>query len=128
MDIKTLRAQAVVKLGELGKIKKPTYSARDLHGKRQMLARVQRQERRRYTERVVKQKQKLIKDISDIDRYLQSVEDSQSYTTSIPANGNSKIPLIQSITPVVLPAPVIVFGKKPVLKMTRLSRHQRRGR
>ena len=136
--IEEQRALAVSKLAELNKIKKPSYSARELHQNRAMLGRVQRQEQRRHMGQVITQKVKLQKDISDIDLYLQSVSDYDSYLASLPAR-NNLLPVrgvsvftstIQTtpIVPTVLPAPNIIFGPKPVLRETRLPRYKRRSK
>ncbi len=137
VTIEEQRAQAVSKLAELNKIPAPRYSARDLHQKRAMLARVQRKEKRRYMGNVCRQKTKLAKDISDIDAYTQSVSEYDTYLTSLqqPVNGGngggddiSSITLIHPVAPTVLPAPTIVFGPKPVLTRTKLKRYQRRSK
>ena len=142
--IEEQRALAVSKLAELNKIKKPSYSARELHQNRAMLGRVQRQEQRRHMGQVITQKVKLQKDISDIDLYLQSVSDYDSYLASLPVQNNSlpvrgvsvftstvrTVPTVPTIpiAPTVLPAPSIIFGPKPVLTKTRLPRYQRRSK
>ena len=105
MTIEETRAQAVSKLGELKKIVFTKPTALELHSRRPMLAKVQRQEQKRYKKNVIKQKKKLTKDISDIDIYLASQQES-----------------------VVLPVPYVVFKQKPVLKKTKLPRYKRRGR
>ena len=137
MTIEETRAQAVSKLGELRKIQGLRYSARDLHSRRPMLARVQRKEQRRYLGQVTTQKAKLKKDISDIDRYLQSVEDYNIYLAGLKKpkkgeeNGGMEIQSVSSMTltePVVLPIPSIVIGSKPFLKKTRVQRYKRRGK
>ena len=134
MTIKEMRTQAVSKLTELGKIKKPVYSARDLHQKRAMLSRVQRQEQRRYTRQVMARKVKLRKDIIDIDKYLQSVSDYDVYLAGLPKGqtkdkGKNGIKAVSLPTaPEILPVPTIVFGKKPVLKRTRLYGYKRIGK
>ena len=135
MTIEETRAQAVSKLGELRKIQRPRYSARELHSRRPMLARVQRKEQRRYLGQVVAQRKKLTKDISDIDRYLQSVEDYNTYLASIPSEpieeGAMSVQSVPSTTPtepVVLPTPTIIFGSKPLLKKTRVQRYKRRSK
>jgi len=135
MTIEETRVQAVNKLAELSKIKSPRYSAKDLHSKRQMLGRVQRQERRRYIGKVTAQKVKLTKDIADIDRYLQSVEDYNVYIASIPPTpihrkgfSIQSVSLVTPVAPVVLPTPTVVIGKKPVLRRTRLPRDRSRRR
>lgn len=120
-----IREQAVAKLGKLSQIKYPSYSARDLHSERPMLARVQRQERRRYMEKVMEQKVKLKKDISDIDKYLKSVDDYNIYMQSAPSD-DLGISSVSLMTPVILPKPTITIGKKPMMGRTRLPR--RRGR
>jgi hypothetical protein len=108
------RQEAVQKLGELKKIKfiKPT--ARELHSIRPMLSRVKRQEMKRYESVVKRQKVKLTKDVSDIDKYLQSVSDYEAYMAS---NGIGP-------APVVLPKPNVIVGIKPILKKTRLPRYK----
>ena len=139
MTIEETRAQAVSKLGELSKIpfKKPT--AMELHSIRPMLSRVQRQEQRRHKMAVITQKKKLTKDISDLDKYLQSVTDYETYLASLPQepiNGGissvSSVSLITpqqaAVAPIVLSIPNIVFKQQPILKRTRLSRHKRGGR
>jgi len=136
--IEEQRALAVSKLAELNKIKSPTFSVRELHQRRAMLGRVQRQEQRRHMGQVITQKVKLQKDISDIDLYLQSVSDYDSYLASLPVQ-EPLLPVrgvsvftstIQTtpIVPTVLPAPNIIFGPKPVLTETRLPRYQRRSK
>ena len=131
MTIEETRAQAVVKLGELQTVQSPRYTARDLHQRRAMLARVQRQEQRRYMKQVISQKTKLKKDISDIDTYLSSVNDYNVYLASLPkknGNGmNGMKPVIKRV-PVFLPTPQIVFGQKPILKRTRLYGYKRRSK
>jgi len=126
MTIEQKRAQVVSKLGELKQLTFQRPTAQDLHSRRPMLMRVQRQEQRRHKIAVMQQKKKLTKDISDIDKYLKSVKDYEAYLASLqkPVNGG----LTPSILPIVLPAPNIVFGGKPILKRTRLSRYKRRGR
>lgn len=98
--IEEQRAAAVSKLAELSEIKKPIYSARELRQQRGMLARVQRKERKRHMERVETQKIKLRKDITDIDRYLQGLNDR----------------------------PTVIFGPKPLLKKSRLKRYKRKSK
>lgn len=110
MDIIKKRAQAVTRLDELQKVKPKVYTASELHPRqKQMLARVGRKEEQRFQQRVQKRKLKLKKDISDIDRYLQSVETGDEF-------------------PEVLPAPTIVFGPRPIMRQTRIKRHKRGGR
>ena len=135
MTIEKMRTQVVSKLTELDKIKSPVYSARDLHQKRAMLSRVQRQEQRRYTKQVMAQKVKLRKDMVDIDKYLQSVSNYDSYLASLPKGpGKDKKDvkgapsLITTVAPEVLSAPKIVFGKKPILKRVRLHGYKRRSK
>lgn len=126
-----IRAQAVSRLGELQKIKPKTYTALELHPRRQMLGRVERQERRRYHEEVRKKKLKYKKDISDIDKYLQSVEARDEFLANLPPVENEKFPTMPVLpiqAPAILPAPNIVFGQRPMMRETRLKRHQRRGR
>jgi len=118
-----IRTQAVSKLGELNKIKKQTYSARDLHQKKAMLSRVQRQEQKRYEKEVNLQKLKLKKDIENIDKYLKSVKDYNFYLANLPEQG----PLSGS-GPLVLPTPKIIFGQKPLLRRARLQRYKRRSK
>lgn len=134
MTIKEMRTQAVSKLTELGKIKKPVYSARDLHQKRAMLSRVQRQEQRRYMRQVMTRKVKLRKDIVDIDKYLQSVSDYDAYLAGLPKGrikdkGKNSIKAVSLPTaPEILPAPNIVFGKRLVVGGTRLPRYAQRAK
>ena len=124
--IKEQRAQAVTKLKELQEIKPKIYTAMELHPRRQMLARVQRQEQRRYHEEVGKQKLKFKKDISDMDKYLASVKEYDKYMMKLPKQ-NGDVPMMLPV-PVILPAPTIVFGKRPMLKETKIKRYKRRGR
>ncbi len=119
-----IRAKAVTKLGELQKIKRRNYTAMELHQKRPLLERVQRQEQRRHHRRIQERKVKLKKDITRIDAYLSSVRSQREYFERQPKNGEIGLNIMQS-APVVLPAPVIVFGKKPMLKKTRLERYKR---
>ncbi len=123
-----IRAQAVTKLGELQKIKPKIYTARELHPRKLMLSRVQRQEQKRYYGEVQRQKVKLTKDISDIDKYLESKSEHDAYMTSRTKGQKGKGKLKKFVSPIVSEAPTIVFRKKPVLKKTRLKRYQRGGR
>lgn len=134
------RQRAVEMLSELKKVKFTEPTARELHSKRSGLSRVYRQEMKRYKLGIERKKVKLTKDISDIDRYLQSVRDHEAYLASLPKKpkklkrrgvSQSQMPsqresLIQA--PVVLSVPTIVLGRKPVLKKTRLSRYTQRRR
>lgn len=133
------RAQAVRKLGELKMIQPTKYSARDLHSNRPMLSRVQRQEHRRYAEKVKAQKLKLKKDIFNIDKYLQSVDKYEKYLvkkaefeanlpTQDPLEPIKKVSVFTTPEPIRLPTPSIVFGRRPILKKTRLHGYKRRGR
>lgn len=104
------RQEAVKMLGELKQVKFAEPTARELHSSRpgrsrQGLGRVHRQEMKRYKLGIERKKRKLVKDIADIDKYLQSVEEST-----------------------VLPVPIIALGKKPVLKKTKLPRYTQRRR
>ncbi len=117
MTIEEKRAQAVSKLGELKEIIFARPTAQDLHSVRPMLARVQRQEQRRHKVAIISQKKKLKKDISNIDIYLKSVADYETYLA-----GNS------GEEPSVLSLPSVVFGKRPVLKKTKLSKYKRRSK
>ncbi len=111
--------QAVVqRLGELGTstFSKPTKS--ELHSAGIGIGRVHRREMKRYELDVGKQKVRLTKKLSEIDKYLQSVSDQEDY---LKTNGAGDLP-------VVLPKPIVVLGIKPVFKTTRLSRMRRRGR
>lgn len=77
------------------------------------------------------QKTKLKKDIFDIDKYLQSVSDYESYEADLPKkNGNGKgIKAVSLLTaPAILPVPKIVSGQRPVLKRTRLYGYKRRSK
>ena len=123
-----IREIAVTKLGELQKIKPKPYTALELRGRKPMLGRVERQERKAYHQRVQKQKIKLKKDISDIDVYQTSVAARKDYLVNLPKKNGVILMQLNSTIPTVLPAPTIVFGKKPMLKETRLQRHKRRGR
>ena len=129
------RAIAVTKLGELQKIKPKHYTAMELHPKRAMFGRVQRKEHMRFQERVKERKLKLKKDISDIDKYLASVSTYDDYLTTLPGNNGNDVTSITlpskislPTAPVILPSPVIVFGKKPMMRETRLRRYKKRGR
>ncbi len=118
-----IRTQAVTRLGELQKIKPKVYTALELHPRRAMLERVGRQEQKEFQQRVQKRKLKLKKDISDIDKYLQSVEARDEFFARLPELPNEKeLPF-----PTILPAPTIIFGKKPILKQTRVKRYKHRG-
>ena len=131
MDYTEQRVQAVSRLGELQKVKPKVYTAMDLHPKRQMLARVERKERRSFQQAVQKRKVKLKKDISDIDKYLASVDARDEFFANLPPVENGKFPTMPVLpiqAPAILPAPNIVFGKRPMMRETRLKRHQRRGR
>ena len=119
-----IRARAVTKLKELKEIKPKQYTAMELHRRRPLLERVQRQEQRRHHRRIQERKVKLKKDITRIDAYLSSVRSQREYFERQPKNGEIGLNIMQS-APVVLPAPVIVFGKKPMLKKTRLRRYKR---
>ena len=120
------RQEAVEMLSVLKKVKFTEPTAQELHSSRtgraglsssrHGLGRVRRQEMKRYKMGIERKKAKLTKDISDIDRYLQSVSDYEAY------QGKPKH------APVVLPTPIIVLGKKPVLKKTRLPRYTQRKR
>ena len=112
MTIEQTRIQAISKLGELNRVQPIRYSAMDLHSKRPLLSRVQRQEDRRFMEKVKLQKVKLKKDIEDIDKYLLSLKEV-----------GEKSLLFQPIS-----MPNITFKQKPVLKRTRLAIHTRGGR
>ena len=112
MTIEQTRIEAVSRLAELNRIQPMRYSAMDLHSKRPLLSRVQRQEDRRFIEKVKLQKKKLTKDISDIDKYLLSLKEV-----------DEKSLLFQPI-----PMLNITFKQKPVLKRTRLAIHTRGGR
>ena len=113
------KQEILQRIGELNKVNffKPT--ARELHSGNAMLGRVQRQERRRYEEAVKRQKEQLIKQISEIDRYLQSVKDYDIYMASLPIG-----PMITA--PTILSQPNIIIGKKPILVKTRLPRYIQR--
>lgn len=124
MDYIEQRAQAVSRLGELQRVKPKPYTALELHPKRQMLGRVQRQEQKRFEQRVQKRKVKLKKDISDIDKYLASVEAREDFFARLPELPNEK----EILAPAVLSAPTIVFGPRPMFRPTRLERYKRRGR
>ncbi len=115
-----IRAQAVTRLGELQKIKPKVYTAMELHQRRQMISRVQRQEQRRYHQETQKRKLKLKKDIKDIDFYLAST----SAQRTEPITSTMTI----SAVPKVIPIPTIVFGPKPILRKTRLERYKKKGR
>ena len=119
-----IRARAVTKLGELKEIKPKQYTAMELHRRRPLLSRVRRKEQRRFQQEVQERKVKLKKDITRIDAYLSSVRSQREYFERQPKNGEIGLNIMQS-APVVLPAPVIVFGKKPMLKKTRLERYKR---
>lgn len=113
------RKEAIQRLGELSKVKFVKPTARELHSIRPMLSRVKRQEIKRYESIVKRQKVKLTKDISDIDKYLQSVGDYEAYLAS---NGIGP-------APVVLPKLSVFIGIKPKFKKTRLPRYKiKRGR
>jgi len=124
-----LRAQAISKLGVLNNIKKQTYSARDLHLKKAMLSRVQRQEQKRYEREVNLQKLKLKKDIENIDQYLKSVNDNNLYLANLPEQKTLPEQLHTLDTEsLILPIPNVVFGKKPILRRARLQRYKRRSK
>ncbi len=132
-EITEQRAIAVTKLGELQKIKSKPYTALGLRGRRPMLGRVQRQEQLRYHQSIKERKAKLKKGIADIDLYLASVATHEEYLARLPKKDENEMglmgtPSVVPIAPTVLSAPVIVFGKKPMLKETRLKRYERRGR
>lgn len=120
------RQEAVQMLSDLKAVKFTEPTAQELHSSRPGrtairssrpgLSRVHRQEMKRYKLGIERKKAKLTKNISEIDSYLQSVSDYESY------EGKPKH------APVVLPVPVVVVGKKPVLKKTRLPRYTRRRR
>ena len=114
MEIVEQRAEAVRRIKELQKIKPKVYTASELHQRRQMMGRVQRQEQKRYHQAVREQKLKLRKDVTDIDFYLKS----------LPKEPKGQVFAIQSV----VPAPQIVFGKKPKLRETRIRRYKRGGR
>ena len=123
------RAIAVTKLGELQKIKPKHYTMGELHPKRAMLGRVQRKEYVRFQERVKERKLKLKKDISDIDKYLASVSTYDDYLTTLSRNNGNDVTSITLPSKIPLPtAPVIVFGKKPMMRETRIRRYKKRGR
>ncbi len=129
MDFTEKRAQAVSRLGELQKVKPKVYTALELHPKRQMLSRVQRKEQQQFQQRVQKRKIKLKKDISDIDKYLQSVEARNDFLASLPPNGKfPTMPVLPIQAPAILPSPTIVFGPRPMMRETRLKRYKRGGR
>ncbi len=135
-----IRKQAVERLGELQKIKPRQYTAMELRPGRQMLGRVQRKEQVGYYQRVQEQKAKLRKDIAKIDAYSESVRAQDKYLAKLPKKpkrgkqgkkGKGYVEVLSkriSIAPVVLPAPTIVFGRKPKLRKTRLQRSKRRRR
>jgi len=124
-----IRAQAVTKLGELQKVVPKSYSAMELHPRRAMLGRIERQERRRYYEEVQKRKVKLKKDIVDIDKYLASVKARDEFFASLPPVENGIEPMgLPFQAPELLPAPKIVFGPRPMFRPTRFEIHRRRGR
>ena len=75
-----VREEARRRLRELRNIKFAQPTAKQLHTTRPMLSRVHRQEMRIYEQEVSKQKTKLMQDISDINKYLQSVDaDKKGY-------------------------------------------------
>ena len=124
------RAKAVKMLSDLKSVKFTEPTARELHAKRAGIGRVHRQEMRRYKLGIERKKAKLTKDISEIDKYLQSVSDYESYMASLPkkpkgGRGRSPSPMQ---APSLLSEPDITIGKKPVLKKTRLPRYTQRRR
>jgi len=125
-----IREEARRRLQELRKIRFAQPTARELRSDKSMLNRVHRQEMQRYEQDVTKQKTKLIQDISNIDTYLQSVNETNKKKLPMrsPTKDMKPIPRgLQKRTPVILPKPNIVFGIKPQFRGTRLSRY-RRGR
>ena len=123
-----IRAEAVTRLGELQEIKPKVYTSLELHPRRQMISRVQRQEQRKFEQAVQTRKVKLKKDISDIDKYLASVEAREEFFACLPPVVNGVLPIIPatlSLAPVILPAPRIVFGSRPMLRQTRMHRYKR---
>ncbi len=121
------RQEAVQMLSELQKVKFTEPTARELHSRAPGLSRVHRQEMKRYKSGIERKKAKLTKDISNIDMYLQSVSDYEAYMASRPKKPKKgEISPMQA--PILLSAPVIALGKKPVLKKTRLPRYTQRKR
>jgi len=111
-----IRVRAIQRVGELGdiKFKKPT--AMELRSPRTMLSRVRHKEMKRHEQAVIRQKAKVTRDISNIDKYLQSVSDYEAYIASKDIG----------IAPVVLTKPNVVLGVKPKLRRTRLLRYKQR--
>jgi len=116
-----IKEQAVTRLRDLNEIKPKIYTALELHPQRQMLGRVQRREEVRYLQGIQKQKVKLQEDIAKIDAYLGSVRMQEEYRARRGNGRNGSIPKV-------LPAPNIVFGPKPRMVETRLTRERRRGK
>lgn len=130
---------------------KPT--AMDLHGKRAMLSRVQRQEQKRYKTSIENQKAKLLFDLKRVESYLEGLKRRNDYLAGSPIvlpkpkdyseqriggkNLQGSMDYRESLrkqesylkkAPEVSVQPTVVMRSRPVLRRTRLSRYERRRR
>ena len=117
-----IKQKALQRLNELRKIKFSKPTARELHSDKSMLSRVHRQEMQKYEQEVRKQKEKIIADISKIDKHLQSAREYEAYVKNLPMSPKTIKPI-----PKILKKPNITFESIPIFRKTRLSRY-RRGR
>jgi len=74
----TTREEILSRIAELNKVSFAKPTAMELHSKRAMLSRAQRMENERYRQKVLIQRANLIRDLANIDTYLQSVLLSRS--------------------------------------------------
>jgi len=126
-----IRAAAVTKLGELGKISSPIISARELRFQRKpMLKKVQMIEQRRYHKTIETQKKKLNKDIQNIDAYSKSVKDYEDYLARKAAYETlqpvSPVSLFTESAPAILSKPTVIIKSMPFLRETKLKRYKGR--
>jgi len=126
-----IRAAAVTKLRELGKISNPIISARELRFQRKpMLKRVQMIEQRKYHKTIETQKKKLNKDIQNIDVYSKSVKDYEDYLARKAAyealQPVSQVSLFTESAPAVLSKPSVIIKSMPFLRETKLKRYKGR--
>ncbi len=108
MTIEETRAQIVSKLEKLRAVPIRNYS---LHGKRQMMLRVQRQSDKLYRSQIEKQKVKLQSDLIKIDEYLNTISLKNEQL-----NGFD--------TPLVAPA-TSLWAPMPIRKLTRRESKKR---
>ena len=95
--MKQKKVEVARRLRELNKVSFVKPTAMELRSSRPMLARVERQEQRRYLEAVNKQKAKLKLDLQKVDKYLESVKAKQDYLMRAPV----VLPKPVSIPPIV---------------------------